>query len=276
MTRQRQRDLRSPHNSITPVADSSPPSSPHDGMPCAYSSDCGELLLSRPLFQLRLANSRGLQSESGALVQRMYASRGYKNTERASIRLANEATLQTCRGEQVFGTLTVRYDSDAGLAADDLYRSELDTYRLGGARVAELTRLAVDPELGSKEVLGALFHAAYIFCGPAADVSDVFIEVNPRHVAFYQRMLNFRQAGEPRICARVDAPAVLLHVDVAYVGEQAARYGGGDAQGQRSLYPHFCSQQEAAQLTRRVVADRRADPSRGDRRAKPRVKCRGA
>jgi hypothetical protein len=98
----------------------------------------------------------------------MYAWRGYKHAERTSIQLANEATLQTCQGEQVFGTLAVRYDSDAGLFADDVYRSELEAYRLGGARVAELTRLAVDPELGSKEVLGALFHAAYIFVGLSA------------------------------------------------------------------------------------------------------------
>jgi len=74
----------------------------------------------RPDFQLRLANSRGVQSESSALVQRMYAWRGYKQSEHTAIQLANEATLQTCLGEQVFGTLTVRYDSEAGLAADDL------------------------------------------------------------------------------------------------------------------------------------------------------------
>ena len=270
----RQRYLPGPDDSSTSVARRSPPSSPDEKPAFVPSSDCGELLLTRPDFQLRLANSRGLQSESCALVQRMYAWRGYKRAEHASIQLANEATLQTCRGEQVFGTLTVRYDSDAGLAADDLYRTELDAYRREGARVAELTRLAVDPELGSKEVLGALFHAAYIFCGPVGRVSDVFIEVNPRHVAFYQRMLDFRQAGEPRICPRVDAPAVLLHVDAAHVGEQATLYGGRTAQGGRSLYPYFCSQQEAAQFTRRVVANRRADPARGDRRARPRLMCR--
>jgi hypothetical protein len=235
-------------------------------------SNAGALLLTRDDFQLRLASSRDLQNESSALVRRMYAWRGYKQTQQVEVRLANEATLQACRGEEVFGTLTVRYDSDAGLAADDLYRSELDAYRSGGARVAELTRLAVDPELGSKEVLGALFHGAYVFCGPLAGVTDVFIEVNPRHVAFYRRLLDFHQAGEPKMCARVDALAVLLHVEVAYVGEQAARCGGMDAQGKRSLYPYFCAPEEAAHLTRRVVAgDRRVDPSRGDRRARPRT-----
>ena len=231
---------------------------------------CGELLLMRRDFQLRLEDSCGLQKESGALVQRMYAWRGYKQSEQTAIQRANEATLQTCNGGRVFGTLTVRYDSEAGLAADDLYRIELDSYRRAGTRIAELTRLAVDPELGSKQVLGTLFHAAYVFCGPLYGVTDVFIEVNPRHVAFYRRMLNFRQVGEAKMCPRVDAMAVLLHVEVAYVGQQAARYGGADPQGERSLYPYFCGAEEAAQLTRRVLADRRADPQRGDRRARPR------
>jgi hypothetical protein len=270
-----QRYLPCPKGSNTLVARSSPESSSDEKPVSSHASGCGELLLMRRDFHLRLANSSGLQNESSALVQRMYAWRGYKKTQHTSTQRANEATLQTCDAEQVFGTLTVRYDSDAGLAADDLYGSELDAYRRAGARVAQLTRLAVDPELGSKEVLGALFHAAYVFCGPVGRVSDVFIEVNPRHVAFYQRMLNFRQAGEAKMCPRVDAFAVLLHVEVAYVGEQAARYGGRDARGERSLYPYFCSTDEAAQLTRRVLADRRADPGRGDRRARPRSMRRG-
>jgi hypothetical protein len=240
----------------------------------AHVPQCGELLLVRDEFQLRLANSRGLQNESSELVERMYAWRGYKRAAQTSVQCANEATLQTCLGEQVFGTLTVRYDADAGLAADELYKRELDAFRSGGARIAELTRLAVDPEFGSKEVLGSLFHAAYICCGPVGRVSDVFIEVNPRHVAFYERMLNFRRVGEPKMCPRVAAPAVLLHVDVAHVGKQASLYGGRGSLGERSLYPYFCSREEAAELTRHLLADRRADPSRGDRRARQRLVCR--
>ena len=216
------------------------------------SSAGGDLLLARDDFQLRLANNRGRRSESKALIERMYAWRGYRSPGSDNLaQIANQATLQTCSGHNVFGTLTVRYDSAAGLAADDLYRTEVDAYRTQG-RVAELTRLAVDPTLGSKQVLGALFHAAYVFCGPLAGVTDVFIEVNPRHVAFYQRMLDFRQAGEPKMCPRVDAPAVLLHVNVAHIGERAALYGGTHEQGQRSLFPYFCSTEEARELTQKA------------------------
>jgi hypothetical protein len=218
--------------------------------------ELGELLLDRHDFQLRLAKSRLTQVESAALVQRMYTRRGYKvTTQDGAPSRANQLTLQACSGDHVFGTLTVRDDSDVGLAADALYRQEIDTYRHAGRHVAELTRLAVDPELGSKEVLGALFHAAYAVCGPLRDVTDVFIEVNPRHVGFYRRMLNFVAIGEEKICPRVDAPAVLLHVEVAHVGQQAALYGGNVGEAiQRSLYPYFCDREAAEDLIHRVLA----------------------
>jgi ribosomal protein S18 acetylase RimI-like enzyme len=218
--------------------------------------ELGQLLLDRPDFQLRLAKSRLTQVDSAALVQRMYTRRGYKvNTQDDAPSKANQLTLQACSGDHVFGTLTVRDDTDVGLAADALYRQEIDTYRQAGRHVAELTRLAVDPELGSKEVLGALFHAAYAVCGPLRDVTDVLIEVNPRHVGFYRRMLNFVQIGEEKICPRVEAPAVLLHVEVAHVGKQAALYGGrGGEPNQRSLYPYFCDPEAAEVLIQRVLA----------------------
>ena len=218
--------------------------------------ELGELLLDRHEFQLRLAKSRMTQVESAALVQRMYTRRGYKVATHENVpSKASQLTLQTCSGNHVFGTLTVRHDSDDGLAADALYQQEIDTYRRSGRHVAELTRLAVDPELGSKEVLGALFHAAYAVCGPLRGVTDVLIEVNPRHVGFYRRMLNFVQIGEQRICPRVDAPAVLLHVEVAHVGRQAALYGGKSGEpNQRSLYPYFCGPEAAQHLIHRVLA----------------------
>ncbi len=50
--------------------------------------------------------------------------------------------------------------------------------------------------------------------GPIHDVTDVFIEVNPRHVAFYSRILGFVVAAGEKLCERVRAPSVLLHAEV--------------------------------------------------------------
>ena len=218
------------------------------------SSDSEEILLERSDFQVRLADTRGRRNKSSLLINRMYSWRGYKgNPSTESSQDVNRITLQACNAHAVFGTLTVAFDSEAGLAADALYQAEIDAYRDAGATVCELTRLAVDPKDGSKEVLGALFHLAYIYGGLLRGSTDVFIEVNPRHVAFYKRMLDFDQAGDCKMCERVDAPAVLLHLEVAYVAEQIARYGGHRGRGKRSLYPYFFSKQEEDGLSRRIA-----------------------
>jgi hypothetical protein len=78
--------------------------------------------------------------------------------------------------------------------------------------------------------------------------------VNPRNVVFYKRMLEFREAGERKMCERVSAPAVLLHLNVAYVTEQIVRFGGTRDASQRSLYPFFFSPAEAEGLQRRIAA----------------------
>jgi hypothetical protein len=213
----------------------------------------GHLLLDRKDFQIRLADP-GATEESDALIHRMYSQRGYKlSRPAAALQATNEITLQACRDITVFGTLSLRFDSDRGLGADALYHDQIDEYRNDGARVAELTRLAVDPEFGSKEVLGGLFHLAYVFCGPVRQIDDVFIEVNPRHVPFYRRMLDFTAIGECKICPRVEAPAILMHVKVAYVGAQAAQSGGQHGTASRSLYPYFCTRWEEDDIKRRVA-----------------------
>jgi hypothetical protein len=212
-----------------------------------------EIVLEHGTFEIRCADTRGKRSSSSALIERLYAWRGYKHDIAEEDRVdVNQVTLQACRNKEVFGTLTVRFDSEAGLAADALYREEIDAYRIAGLRVCELTRLAIDPEHGSKEVLGALFHLAHIYGTKLRGVTDVFIEVNPRHVTFYKRMLHFRQAGEKKMCPRVEAPAMLLHVETAHVAEQVLRYGGHQGVSRGSLYPYFFSPNEEAGLTNRI------------------------
>jgi hypothetical protein len=215
--------------------------------------DTGEILLDRSNYRIRCADTRGQRSKSGLLIERMYSWRGYKHEASAELaRDLDQVTLQAFSGEQVFGTLTLAFDSETGLAADALYRDEIDAYRNAGAEVCELTRLAIDPQHGSKDLLGALFHLAYIYGSALRQVTDVFIEVNPRHVSFYKRMLKFRQAGELKMSPRVQAPAVLLHLEVEYVARQIERYGGHREESQRSLYPYFFSPHEAEGLSRRI------------------------
>jgi hypothetical protein len=172
-------------------------------------------------FQIGLANTPVLRRQCKELVNTMYAWRGYEAQDDARSS-AYELTLQASRAGRVIGTLTVCRDSLAGIPADALYKSHIDAYRAGGASVFELTRFAIEPSHRSKELLGALFYHAYIHAGICGGLTDAFIEVNPRHVAFYKRLLRFEQIGEEKTCERVNAPAVLLHREVASVARQIA------------------------------------------------------
>jgi hypothetical protein len=156
------------------------------------------------------------RTHAAALIERMYARRGYRYDRNAC---ANESphriTLGGTQSAHLFATLTVGLDSDDGLLADELYGTELCAFRREGRKLCELTAFAVDPHYSSPRMLTCLFHLAYLYGRMLHRVTDVFIEVNPHHVGFYERLLSFRRVGQERRCPRVNAPAVLLHLNVA-------------------------------------------------------------
>jgi hypothetical protein len=80
------------------------------------------------------------------------------------------------------------------------------------------------------------------------------IEVNPRHVRYYQRMLGFQIMGPQRMNRRVLAPAVLLCLDFNHTRTQIARFGGQPeaASIERSLYPLSFSEAEEAGILARL------------------------
>ena len=188
---------------------------------------------------------------TASLVKQMYTRKGYLTEGTTPLpRHDNAITLNAHDAHQIMATLTIRFDShDTGLFADALYVKEIDRFRATGRKVCELTKLAVDPRYGSKELMASLFQLAYIYAHFIHGVSDTCIEVNPRHVGFYKRMLGFQEIGEVRTCPRVNAPAVLLHIEADYMSRQIAEHSGkghGYGSREKSLYPYFlnCSAEE--------------------------------
>lgn len=212
-----------------------------------------EISLSEQQFKLRLANSEGKRESASLLINKMYNWRGY-DTVGLSEDTPNRITLMADTAGEPIGTLTIGLDSPGGLLADQLYHDELDRLRQAGAPVCEFTKLAVDQAMQSKRVLAALFQLAYLYAHRIHGASDVVIEVNPRHVVFYRRMLGFAQLGEERLCPRVHAPAVLLHLSMAYASDQIARYGGHfrELPGVRSIYPYFLSVKDQEGIAERL------------------------
>ena len=166
----------------------------------------------------------------------------------------NRITLSACNDDQVVGTISVGLDSDAGLFVDKLYGTEIDAIRAADRKVCEFTKLAVEASIRSRPVLAALFHIAFIHAHRINRCSDLVVEVNPRHVAFYKQMLGFVDCGPERIDARVGASAVLLRLDLAFAQREITEMGGHPelARTRRSLYPHFFARDEEGRVERRM------------------------
>ena len=216
-------------------------------------ADTHNISLSQQQFKIRLANSEGRRESACLLIKKMYNWRGY-DTAGLNEDSPNRITLMADTAGVSIGTLTIGLDSPSGLLVDQLYHDEIDRLRTSGATVCEFTKLAVDQALQSKQVLAALFQLAYIYAHRIHGATDVVIEVNPRHVVFYKRMLGFEPLGETRMCPRVHAPAVLLHLSMAYAKDQIARYGGHfvDIPGVRSVYPYFLSTKDEDGISERL------------------------
>jgi hypothetical protein len=151
--------------------------------------------------------------------------------------------------------MTLGLDSPSGLVVDQLYKKEADQLRAQGRRICDVTKLAVDQEIKSKSVLSAIFHLSIIYARYIHNATDLLTEVNPRHAPFYMRMLGFEQIGQEALCARVNAPAVMLRLDLDYADEQITKYGGlgASAHGVKSLYPYWFSKDDELGITQRLL-----------------------
>ena len=223
---------------------------------CPPAPDPRHVVVERDEFKIRLADTAGQRSSSSLLIRRMYAWRGYDTAAPADVK-SNVVTLvahTNDAAERAIGTLTLWFDDGGLLPADAAYGDELSRLRRQGRRLCEQGSLAVDAAtLRSRPLLAALFHLGYMYMRNVQGHTDLLIQVNPRHRAFYQRMMGFSQIGESRICPKVNAPAVLLRVTTEYMQAEIERYGGqAQPAPKRSLYPYFFSTREEQGLTGRL------------------------
>ena len=181
------------------------PRPPHVGIPHTPGSSRISVSIARTLSERRAA---------AELIKARYASRGYRLPALPPPTTA-EFTLIAAEAGATVGTLTLRFDGPAGLNADESYGEQIDAARAAGKRVCELGRFAVASDTRSTPVLAALFACAHAVVRELRGVTDVFIEVNPRHADFYRKLFGFAVAAGERICPRVLAPSVLLRLDLA-------------------------------------------------------------
>jgi hypothetical protein len=180
---------------------------------------------------LKIAVATSLQQLEAAqdLVRRRYAWRGYEfepdELKLTSQRTPNDVTFVVETVESLIGTVTLGLDGPDGLLAERTHEGVIAQARADGCRVCEVTRLAVAEGADSRTVLALLLSLAHLVARTVHEVTDVFIEVNPRHVAFYSRALGFIVAAGERICERVRAPSVLLRAELDMLEQRLALMG---------------------------------------------------
>ncbi|HEY2558766.1 MAG TPA: hypothetical protein VGI48_03545 [Caldimonas sp.] len=204
-------------------------------------------------FKIKVADKARWRSRASSLIQRRYAWRGYSTTPLEG-HTSGQVTLSACINETTVATITAALDSHEGLYVSRLYPDQVRDLQAKGRKLCEFTKLAVDESVRSQAVLGAIFHVACIYVINLHRCTDVLIEVNPRHVRFYERMLGFRRAADERLDPVVNAPAVLLRLDLAHCASEIARLGGRRRSGgrERSFYPFFFSPEDAETIVGRL------------------------
>lgn len=204
-------------------------------------------------FKIRLANSASRLGRASSLVQRRYAWRGYSSAPLEHT-TPGRVTLSASVEDATVATITAGVDNDDGMYVSRLYPEEIGALRAEGRKLCEFTKLAVDESVRSHAVLGAIFHVACMYVINLHHCTDVLVEVNPRHVRFYQRMLGFKRAAGERLDPAVNAPAVLLRLDLDHCAREIARLGGrrGCGESERSFYPYFFAPDEAARIVGRL------------------------
>ena len=215
-------------------------------------------------FKIKAAECQERRGLINRLLTHRYAWRGYQEVHLPSDPSVHRFTLTALQEDVVIGTITVGFDGAERLSAEAAFGDEIEALRRGGFKLCEFARLAIDPSAGSKRVLAALFHVAYIVAHRVRGHDTLLMEVNPRHQRYYERMLGCQVMGDERLNKSVNAPAVLMGTAFSLIRQRITRFGGQPALAaqERSLYPFaFSAAQEqtimANMLARQRLAARR-------------------
>lgn len=120
----------------------------------------------------------------------------------------------------VLGTVTLVGDSEKGFPLDSIFKQEVDSLRMFGTSLAEISQLAVRRdaakilEVGQRQIqailLLQLFSLVY-YCAIAKNIDTLCITINPKHDVFYLG-IGFAPMGEIKYYDTVNGAPALLRV----------------------------------------------------------------
>ena len=202
-----------------------------------------------------LAESSRDCERAGSILNRMYGKRGYGSHHQIARTSQNVTFTASCDREMI-GTLTLTVDSPMKMGVDATFVDELAELRSRpGASLCELTKFAFSPSPESRPLLARLFHVIFIYGTQRYDCTDLLIEVNPRHVRFYEVMLRFTKVGPVRTNRAVNAPSQLMHLKVSDIRSHINSFASCESGGSvHSLYRHFLEGDEELEVQTRIAA----------------------
>jgi len=187
------------------------------------------------------------------IINRLYGWRGYGDNHKLREH-ASRSTFIAHIGDESLGTISLTVDSPEKLAVDVSFPEEVEHLRgTPHTRLCELSKFAFDPSPRSRPMLALLFHVIFVYGTQRHDCTDILIEVNPRHVRFYESSLGFKRVGSLRTNVAVNAPSQLMQLAVNQIDENIRLFGGHNAGRGHSLYQHFLGQNDARALRQRIV-----------------------
>jgi len=206
--------------------------------------------------RIRLANSDRRREAANLLVKTQYSWRGYKvNDNPTATRSPKCITLIAQNEATTVATMTLSLDGDAGLPADENFRDHIDTLRQKGHKLCEPSLLAIKPDSCVEfRMFAAMMSICFIYSYQLHGYDDYVIEINPRHSNVYRRLLGFQTISEQRHCSRVQAPAVLMRLQIEHLVQQVEKYAGhyGGPRTKNAFYPYFFPREDAVGIAERL------------------------
>ena len=213
-------------------------------------------------YEVRMATDAETRSVAWALVYRVYRTTGYAGFDARGLwygihdALPETGTILVLQDDVPVGTVTVIPDTILGLPADAVYKTELGILRDSGRNPVEVGSLAVLASRNKdRTVVTTLFDVLSLYSRDITGATDLVMTVNPKHERFYKRMLLFERIGDEKEYEKVEAPSILMRLDLERQRE-AIRWEHHEGplpvwhEGKHTMYRFFSS---IAEENRRIA-----------------------
>ncbi|MXO85235.1 acetyltransferase [Altererythrobacter aurantiacus] len=204
-------------------------------------------------FSIDLIVTGAQRASVCSLINEKYGWRGYGSNHDLGANGHCSTFVALLEGSLV-GTLSLTIDNGDQLASEASFPDFIAQFRSSpGVKLCELTKFAFSSKSTPMNILASLFHTIFIYGTTRYECTDLLIEVNPRHIRFYETMLGFSKVGTMRTNCSVGAPSQLMRLNVCDIGKYIQEHAGCRAPSGRSLYPYFLTAAQECLIHERMA-----------------------